>query len=231
MGDGGTRRIGILGGTFNPVHLGHLRMAEEALELLSLHRCLFIPAWVPPHKPDQKIVGFEHRWRMLEQAIAGHPRFRLSDVERRLQGKSYTLNTLRALREELPPGRVLILLVGADAFFEMPSWWRFREIFRLAQVAFFQRPSQVCSDPLNFLRHHLSPDYRWDERTGHYVSDRFQPVRPLQTTRLEISSSQIRTQVAQGKSIRFLVPDAVLDYIERKRLYLPTGNSRDHEGG
>jgi nicotinate-nucleotide adenylyltransferase len=231
MADEGRNRIGILGGTFNPVHLGHLRMAEEALEILSLQRCVFIPAWVPPHKPNQKIVAFQHRWRMLERAVAAQPRFRLSDVERRLQGKSYTLITLKTLREEMGPSTALVLLVGADAFFEMHTWWQYREIFRIASVAVFDRPLPQPADPLAYLRRHLSDDYRREEKTSRYVSDRFLPVRFLETTRLDISSSRIRKKVAEGKSVRFLVPDAVLDYIKQKGLYVPESMNREHEGG
>ncbi|MEJ5349575.1 MAG: nicotinate-nucleotide adenylyltransferase [Desulfosoma sp.] len=224
----GPERVGILGGTFNPVHVGHLRMAEEALEALALDLCLFIPAWVPPHKPDPDLVSYEHRWHMLELALAGHPRFRISDVEKRLEGTSYTVRTLRALCAELPPQTQLFLLVGTDAFFEMATWWRYREIFRLAFVAVLQRPGTVQKDPLQFLRTHVSTDYEQDpavikgepmvEGTT-YRSPTLLSVVSLNTTRLDIASSRIRALRARGKSIRFLVPDAVMDYIMEKGLY------------
>lgn len=221
-------RIGILGGTFNPVHVGHLRMAEEALEALALDVCLFIPAWVPPHKSDPRMAPFEHRWRMLEHATAGHPRFRLSDVERRLEGTSYTVRTLRALEEEVPSGTGLFLLVGTDAFFEMPTWWRYREIFQRASVAVLERPGTVEQDPLAFLRRYVSKDYEEDPLAVQaepsilracYRAPAGLPVVFLRTTRLDIASSRIRAVRALGKSIRFLVPDAVMDYIHKKGLY------------
>ncbi|MEJ5366094.1 MAG: nicotinate-nucleotide adenylyltransferase [Desulfosoma sp.] len=222
------RRIGILGGTFNPVHVGHLRMAEEAVEALGLDVCLFIPAWAPPHKSDPKMAPFEHRWRMLELATAGHPHFHLSDLEKRLEGTSYTVRTLRALAEELPPETVLFLLVGTDAFFEMPTWWRYREIFRRASVAVLERPGTEEENPLAFLRRHVSADY--DEDPGAVGDDPWilrtcyrapadLPVVFLHTTRLDIASSRIRALTAAGKSVRFLVPDAVMDYINEKGLY------------
>ncbi|ROQ90960.1 nicotinate-nucleotide adenylyltransferase [Desulfosoma caldarium] len=225
------RRLGILGGTFNPVHLGHLRMAEEAVEALALDLCLFLPAWVPPHKPDPHLVAFEHRWRMLELATAGHPRFGLSDVEKRLRGTSYTVRTLRTLYLELPPETQLFLLVGTDAFFEMPTWWRYGEIFRLATVVVLDRPNLATEDVLAFLHKHVSTDYGHEATDGQegsraartvYRSITRFPVVCLKTTRLDIASSRIRTLVAEGKSIRFLVPDAVMDYISEKSLYRST---------
>lgn len=229
MSQHGLRRLGILGGTFNPVHLGHLRMAEEVVEALALDLCLFLPAWVPPHKPAPHLVAFEHRWRMLELAAAGVPHFGLSDMEKRLQGTSYTVRTLRALYEELPLETKLFLLVGADAFFEMPTWWRYRDIFQLATVTVLERPSAVPEDVLAFLHRHVSADYSLEGDEGRegglaartmYRSDTRLPVVCLKTTRLDIASSRIRALVAEGKSIRFLVPDAVMDYIQRKGLYL-----------
>ncbi len=222
------QRVGILGGTFNPVHFGHLRMAEEAVEALALDVCLFIPAWVPPHKSDPKMAPFEHRWRMLEHATGGHPRFRLSDLEKRLEGTSYTVRTLRALGQELPPETALFLLVGADAFFEIPTWWRYREIFQKASVVVLERPGVLEEDPVAFLHRHVSADYEeelqessTDSSTlrASYRSSMFLPVVFLRTTRLDIASSRIRALAGRGKSIRFLVPDGVMHYIEEKRLY------------
>lgn len=224
----GPRRVGVLGGTFNPVHMGHLRMAEEAVEALDLDLCLFIPAWVPPHKPDPKIAPYEHRRWMLQQAVAGHPRFRVSDVERRLEGTSYTVRTLRALGCELPAGTELFLLVGTDAFFEMPTWWHYREIFARASVTVLNRPGVVHGDPLSFLHQHVSGDYSREapplqgENTAVraiYRSLTLRPVVFLATTLLDIASSRLRALTARGKSIRFLVPDAVMDYINENRLY------------
>ncbi len=225
-------RIGVLGGTFDPIHLGHLRMAEEAVESLGLDCCLFVPAWVPPHKPHLKILSYEHRRQMVMLAIAGHPHFRISDVERDLRGKSYTLLTLRALKAALPRRTTLTFLVGRDAFFEMQTWWKYRDIFRIAEVAVFDRPLPVPRDPLSFLQHHVSPDYRRDPSSFSYRSQHFSTVRWLSTTRLDIASSRIRKLVAEKKSIRFLVPDSVLDYIDKNGLYRePDPETKPQKGG
>ena len=134
------RRVGIMGGTFDPVHTGHLRIAEEAREKLGLDRVLFLPAADPPHKPGGSILAFEHRWRMLELATQGNPRFRLSDLESRLPGKSYSVNSLKKLSEEYGGKAELFFLVGLDAFVEVDTWWRFRELFELARMVVLRRP-------------------------------------------------------------------------------------------
>jgi nicotinate-nucleotide adenylyltransferase len=126
-------RLGIFGGTFDPVHMGHLRAAEEALDILGLDEMVFLPVSIPPHKSGSNILSFQSRWRMLQLALAGNPRFRLSDLEQRMPGKSYTAHSLEQLRKENPDARIFFL-VGCDAFFDMDSWYNYREIFRLADI-------------------------------------------------------------------------------------------------
>jgi nicotinate-nucleotide adenylyltransferase len=210
-------RLGILGGTFDPVHLGHLRAAQEALDSLALDEMLFVPAAVPPHK-TRKILDFDSRWRMLQIALKGNPRFRLSDVERRMSGKSYTARSLKKLREENPDSK-LFFLVGLDAFFEMDTWFHFREIFRLADIAVLCRP--VCDEEkiLEFLSQKVSDLYRIDSQSREIWHPELCSVHRLHNTRMDISSTMIRELAAEGLSARYLVPDEVWSYISGCELY------------
>ncbi|MGV8074794.1 MAG: nicotinate-nucleotide adenylyltransferase [Syntrophobacteraceae bacterium] len=212
-------RMGIMGGTFDPVHIGHLRVAQEAVEMLNLDVLTFIPAAAPPHKPGKKTLAFEHRWRMLDLAVKGNPRFRLSDVEKRLSGKSYSVVTLRKLREEMGHELELYFLVGMDAFLEMDTWWHYEELFRLARVAVLSRPGYHEEDLHRFLKEKISPRYTYNAEAGFFNHPELFPVHYLKNVRLEISSTQIRQMVVDGRSLRYLVPDEVIDYIREKNLY------------
>jgi nicotinate-nucleotide adenylyltransferase len=213
------KRIGLLGGTFDPIHIGHLRVAEEALEALSLDSFVFIPAAAPPHKPDRRIESFEDRWRMLELAVGDHPHFELSDIERRLPGKSYTVVTLRELREHYPPGTELFFLVGLDAFWELDTWYRFKELFGLASIVVVRRPGYPPDDLIRFLRRAVSPLFSLDAGGDVFRHPSLYPVHCLRNTVLEISSTRIRKLVAEGRSIRYLVPHEIMRYITRNNLY------------
>ncbi|MFP5213991.1 MAG: nicotinate-nucleotide adenylyltransferase [Acidobacteriota bacterium] len=211
-------RIGVMGGTFDPVHIGHLRVAEEALELLRLDSMLFIPAAVPPHKTARTIPAFEHRERMLRLAVGDNPRFRVSDIERRLPGKSYTVVTLRALHEEFP-GCELHFLVGMDAFLELDTWWRYKELFELAHLAVMRRPGYEWREAGRFLSERISSGYAPDAATGGYRHASLLPVRLLENSALGVSSTHIRELIATGRSIRYLVVPEVMRYINEKKLY------------
>lgn len=231
------RRIGIIGGTFDPVHFGHLRTAEEALEELRLDRVLFVPAADPPHKPGRQVLAFEHRWRMLELSIAGNPHFGLSDLERRLPGKSYTVNSLRKLNDEFP-GAKLFFLVGLDAFLEINTWFLFTELFRLAEIVILRRPGFREADVEDFLAREISGDYVRDPAGGVFRHPEMCPVHYLRNTQLDISSTKIRQIAAQRQSIRYLVPSEVLNYIYESDFYAlgdnglpPARNGCCHERG
>ncbi len=211
-------RLGILGGTFDPVHLGHLRAAEEAIEILGLDEVSFVPAAVPPHKSDRNIVSFESRWRMLQLAIAGNPRFRLSDIELRMPGKSYTVHSLRRFGKE-NPGAELFFLVGCDAFFEMDTWRDFREIFGLAGIVVLCRPEHSLEEMLAFATAKVSGLYEAVAETGQIRHPELRSIYKLLNTRMDISSTRIRELAAQGRSIRYLVPDNVWSYIGENALY------------
>ncbi len=189
-----TQRIGLLGGTFNPIHLGHLVLAEEARERLTLDEVWFIPVAVPPLKDDPELASATDRLRMVELAIADQPAFRACDVEIRRGGRSYTIDTLRAMRAEHGAARHLVCLVGADACAQLPAWREWATILTLCEFVVAVRPGYR----LNAL-----PD----------------GVRRLEIPLLDISATDIRRRLAQGRSIRFLIPEAVRRYVLDHRLY------------
>ncbi|MBP8645634.1 MAG: nicotinate-nucleotide adenylyltransferase [Syntrophobacteraceae bacterium] len=215
------RRLGVFGGTFDPVHVGHLRIAEEAVEFLGLDLLLFVPAAVPPHKGEEAILPFECRYEMLRLGIQGNPRFLVSGIEKDLPGKSYTVVTLGKLREQYSQDVELFFLVGMDAFFELDSWWHYRDLFRSASIVVLRRHGYCENSVADFLRVKVSPLIPGAEgsRSFQFQDPAFHPVYLLPNTSIEVSSSRIRQMVARGRSIRYLVPWAVMRYIQENRLY------------
>ncbi len=213
------RRIGIMGGTFNPVHLGHLRAAEEVFEMLRLDAFFFVPSAVPPHKGDAAVASFDHRIEMLRRAIEGHPVFRLSDLERRLPGKSYTVMSLQKFREETPDGAELFFIMGMDAFLELDQWWNYRKLFQLARIVVLRRPGYPGEDLAGSLNRRIATGYAWDGDAGCYLHPELLPVYYPGNTNIGISSTQIRALAAEGRSIRYLAPGRVVDYIEETGIY------------
>jgi len=211
-------RLGVFGGTFDPVHLGHLRAAEEALDMLELDEMLFVPVAVPPHKPDRKILSFQSRWHMLQLAVAGNRRFRLSDLERRMPGKSYTVHSLKRIQGE-NPGAELFFLVGCDAFFEMDTWYDYKAIFRLADIVVLCRPGCSEDQMLEFVSTKVSELYAIVPGSRKISHPELRSVYSLPNTRMDISSTRIRELAAEGRSVRYLVPDGVWSYIGENELY------------
>ena len=206
--------IGIFGGTFDPVHLGHLRTAHELRTGLGLAEVRFIPSRVPPHRPPT-IAPEALRLRMLEAALDGQPDFVVDGRELRRPGPSFMVDTLASLRQEMPM-RPLCLLLGMDAFFGLPAWHRWQDILTLAHIVVARRPGfaeQTDGEIGQLLRSHETADSQAlaTAPTGCIL------VREV--TQLEISSSAIRNLVAAGGDPRFLVPDAVLELITKTHIY------------
>ena len=222
------RPLGVFGGTFDPVHMGNLRLAEEACAALGLARVLWLPAGRPPHRPQPE-TSAEHRLEMVRLAIAANPRFTLDAQEVRSDAPSYTVITLENLRQRLGAEQPLVLLLGADAYAGLTAWHRWSEIFSLAHLGVASRSEQS-------LEPTALPAPLGDElRVRHADADR-DPVHAAATLAarpagriatfalipLDISATRIRTGLAAGLSPRYLLPDPVLYYIERHRLYRPS---------
>jgi nicotinate-nucleotide adenylyltransferase len=220
------RTIGILGGTFDPVHIGHLRTAFELLGSCGLSEVRFIPCGIPPHRPPP-VAPAELRLQMLQAALAGEQRFRVDDRELRRPGPSYMVDTLDSLRSEVADAS-LSLLLGADAFVGLPDWHRWQDIPRLAHLIVVHRPGWQLpvTGPLAALldeRHAAGAAALRREPAGLVLA---QPV-----TQLEVSSSAIRALVGRGGDPRFLVPDAVRAIIIQSGCYgrSSTGAAGDTE--
>jgi nicotinate-nucleotide adenylyltransferase len=202
--------LGVFGGTFDPIHLAHLAVAEEAAEALGLERVLFVPAGEPPHKPGREITPAEDRLAMVELAIAGNPRFGIDRIELDRPGLSYTVDTLAALRAaRFVNGSTadLTLVLSADAFLGLLSWREPRRVLELSRVVVAPRDGYPDAGP-EFLIEHL-PD----------LADR---ATFLDGPRLRLSASELRARAASGRSLRYLVPDAVAAYIGDHGLYQRT---------
>jgi nicotinate-nucleotide adenylyltransferase len=206
-------RLGIFGGTFNPVHLGHLRTAEEVKYKLGLDKIIFVPSGKPPLK-DRDSVAASHRYAMVALAVASNRGFAVSDVEVRKKGKSYTVHTLQMLRKEFS-GDELFFILGTDAFLEMPKWRQPEKIVEMTDFIIMARPGvgfdAIAESPYK-IRNYESPHPRYS-----LVSGRSAFI--VNVTQLDISSSEIRRLVAQRKSVRYLLPPAVERYIKKNKLY------------
>jgi nicotinate-nucleotide adenylyltransferase len=195
-------RIGLMGGTFDPVHHGHLSIASQALHEWNLDRVIFIPAKSPPHKRGRAVTDAEHRYLMVELAIAGHPGFFGSRLELERAGDSFTVDTLRHFNERgCDPDR-LFFIVGADSVLELLTWHRHDEVIRRCTLLAAARPGF----DLGKMDQQLPAAYR--ER-----------IRVLHAPGLEVSGSELRERVRRGQPVRYLVPEPVDAYIAKHRLY------------
>lgn len=197
------RRLGILGGTFDPVHHAHLVAAQEAQHQLVLDRVLFVPAGDPPHKPSQPLSPTHHRLRMLELAIADQPHFAISRVDLDRPGPCYTVDTLALLRSEWGPGPTFFFVEGSDSLADMPSWYQPQRLLELCELVVVERPGVELD--LSQLKRQLPG-----------ITSR---IHWVQMPLLEISSTGLRTRVRAGRPISYLVPPAVEVYIREHGLY------------
>jgi nicotinate-nucleotide adenylyltransferase len=186
-------KIGILGGTFNPIHMGHLILAEEVLQKIGLNKVIFVPANIPPHKDNGEIIPASHRLKMLRLAIRGNPHFSVSDIEIKRGNISYTIDTIKEYNK-LYHGHELYFIIGSDMIKYLFEWKDLKEIISLVKFIVATRPGY----PLENL-----PDY----------------MSTIDILAVDISAFQIRQCIKQKRSFRYLVPDAVRNYILKKGLY------------
>jgi len=209
-------RVAVFGGSFNPIHYGHLLLADEMLELLALDRVLFVPAGQPPHKPASAVAPAAHRHAMVRLATAGHPRFAVSDLELRRPGLSYTVDTLEALAAA---GDQLLLLIGSETFLDLLSWRAPRRIAELAQLVVVPRTGSAF-DPDSTAAQKVLREIGADgfaAAGGATVAAR--AVLIAHVTSLPLSASDLRSRARERRSLAFRLPDSVIEYIRAHRLY------------
>ena len=186
-------KIGLFGGTFDPVHTGHLIIAQSVRENLDIDTIIFIPSARPPHKNSDIMFTPEERYGMLSAAIEGNPHFRISDIETKRKGPSYTIDTIREITSAAAPDTEICFIVGRDNLIEISSWKEPHSIIRECRICATDRPGHENDIIPEWLK---------------------SAVKTVSTPLIEISSSEIRARLREGKSIRYLVPDSVFEFIE-----------------
>jgi nicotinate-nucleotide adenylyltransferase len=208
-------KIGIFGGTFDPVHMGHLRVAEEIRELFFLERIFFVPVFMPPHKRDYRIAEAEDRLHMLKAGTRGNRFFQTSEIEIRRGGVSYTIDTLKSFEKRF---KEVYFLIGIDAFSEINTWHAYRELFHHTHFIVMTRPARKQPSLLNALPHDMKDEVRaLDESTLEHPSGK--RIYLHEITQLDISSTKIKELLKNGRSVRYLVPGSVERYIYQRGLY------------
>ncbi len=210
---------GLMGGTYDPIHIGHLRCAEEVQEVFDLNRIVLTPASRPPHKLDGEITSFHHREQMVKLAIEGNPSFSYSDVEKQRGGVSYAVETIEYFLEKYLRNIELYFILGQDAFHAIQTWKDWRNLLLLCNFVVMTRPGYENRGLVSIVPDDFARQFHYDEAiegyrgpTGHIIF--FRPV-----TFLDISSSDIRKRVSEERSIRYLVPEDVRHYILKHSLY------------
>jgi len=213
--------VGILGGTFDPIHYGHLRLAEEMRELAGLQQIRFIPTGNPPHREAPQVSAL-HRSAMVKLAIADHPDFVLDEREVRRAAKSFTVDTLRELRTELGETQPLCLLMGGDAFLQLHTWHQWEKLLDLAHIVVGYRPGFTLEERIHSAMPELRKHYQQRLCNVDFLSQHpAGGIAELAIPKLEISATLIRNRVAENRTIRYLLPSAVANYIYQHHLYAP----------
>lgn len=213
-------RIGIFGGTFNPIHHGHLRAAEEIREHFVLSRVFFVPARIPPHKHHESIASPVHRLRMVQLAIEGNASFAASDFELSREKTSYSIFTIEHFhRRHNSPNTQFFFLMGVDSFMEIPTWKDYTQLFSLTHIVVMSRPGFLDQKPATVLPFDVAEKFNYNAARRVFTHDSGHHLYFHQITMLEISSSDIRRRIGEHRSVRYLIPETVEHYVAKHGLY------------
>jgi nicotinate-nucleotide adenylyltransferase len=211
---------GLFGGTFDPIHLGHLRCAEEMLEIFDLNRIVFVPASRPPHKIEAAITPFYHREQMIRLAIEGNPAFSFSDVENRRDGASYSVETVEIILDKYRLENLeLYFILGQDAFHAIRTWKEWERLLLLCHFAVMTRPGYDHRGLEAILGAEFASRFTYDEKIKGFWGPTGYTIAFRDVTFLDISSRAIRKRAKESKDTRYLVPDEVRHYIVKNALY------------
>ncbi len=219
------RRIALFGGTFNPIHRGHLQAALDVLAQFRLELIYFIPSALPPHKRQGQLASARERLTMVELALSGHARLLACDVEIQRQGPSYSIDTVRHFQEAASPDGRIYFMVGLDAFMEIHTWRAFDLLFAEAAFIVMSRPGSGQWTPemrrqvASYVQQRISPAYRLDDEAKYLAHPALHEIHLASVTPVAVASSQIRDLIRQGRSITSWVAPAVAEYIAQRGLY------------
>ena len=210
---------GLFGGTFDPIHFGHLRAAEEMMEIFQLNRIIFVPSSRPPHKLEAEITSFYHREQMVRMSIEGNVNFSFSEVENLRAGKSYSVETVEYILSKYMENLELYFIVGQDAFEAVTTWKEWEKLLLLCNFAVMTRPGYINKGLESILTKEFAAQFVYDKEVDGFKGPTGHAIYFRNTTFLDISSSRIKAMVKTDNSVRYLMPDIVRQYIAKNCLY------------
>jgi nicotinate-nucleotide adenylyltransferase len=213
-------RIGLFGGTFNPVHWGHLRSAEEIREMFDLNQVIFIPTNIPPHKESKEIIPAHHRLRMLDIAVDKNTCFFTSDVDLKRTGKSYSIETINHFKQTFGEEPNIFFVLGMDAFLDINSWKSYQELFSLCNFIVMTRPGYEAKELDQIIPDQIMKDFVYYPDERKFIHSSQFAIYFGEITSLDISSHSIRTFIKNGRSIKYLLPEEVENYVKEHKFYL-----------
>ena len=219
-GDRAIVRVGLFGGTFNPVHWGHLRAAEEIREQYDLERVIFIPTNISPHKASRKLIAAQHRLHMLDRAVETNPSFVTSDVELQRCGESYSVETISYFRQTAQEELTPFFILGLDAFLEINTWKNYRELFSLCNFIIMTRPGYEVKASEQLMPEEILHEFSYKSDEKRFMHRSQFSTYIAEITALDISSHAIRAHIQNGRSVKYLLPEAVETYIAEHHFYL-----------